>query len=120
LQTALLVLPLVAVLIGIAGIYCSAPRDEPGEMRSISWWLRARQIAATFAAHLYFSWHRHLATGWMMDAYPRYYLPLIAVVPLAGLSLATAIGDARKRNLLIGFLILAPLLFQLLGGPIVG
>ena len=121
LQNALLVLPLIAVLIGIVGIYCSARRvmSRSGNALDAVVVAGALAIAATLAAHLGFSWHRHLATGWMMDAYPRYYLPLIAVVPLAGLSLAAAIGDARKRNLLIGFLILAPILFRLLGGPIV-
>ena len=121
LQTALLVLPLIAVLIGIAGICCSARRliKRSGKALDVVVVAGALAIAATLAAHVYFSWQRHLATGWMMDAYPRYYLPLIVVIPLAGLSLAAAIGDARKRKLLIGFLILAPLLFRLFGGPIV-
>ena len=49
-------------------------------------------LAATFAIHVAYSYGRHLATGWLMDAYPRYYLPLIAIVPLAGLSLLAAVG----------------------------
>ena len=60
----------------------------------------------------------HLATGWLMDAYPRYYLPLIAIVPLAGLSLLAAIETPRWRNALLAFLIAGPVLFRLFGAPL--
>ncbi|MEJ2625366.1 MAG: hypothetical protein P8Z80_12720 [Pseudolabrys sp.] len=61
---------------------------------------------------------RHLAYGWMMDAYPRYYLPLAALVPLVRLSLAAAIRHPRLRAVLIGFLIAGPPVSGLLGGLI--
>ncbi len=48
----------------------------------------ATAIAATFTIHVGYSYGRYAATGWLMDAYPRYYLPLIAIVPLACLSLS--------------------------------
>ena len=60
----------------------------------------------------------HLATGWLEGAYPRYYLPLIAIVPLAGLSLLAAIESPRWRSALLGFLIAGPMVFELLGAPL--
>src|SRR5581483_1715799 len=73
---------------------------------------------ATLACNIVFSYGRHLATGWMMDAYPRYYLPLAAAVPLAALSLVSAIEHPRWRNAAIVFLIANPLIFRVLGGPL--
>jgi hypothetical protein len=75
-------------------------------------------IAATFAIHVVYSYGRYLATGWLMDAYPRYYLPLAAIVPLAGLSLVAAIKNPRWRGALLGFLIAGPILFRLFGAPL--
>ena len=75
-------------------------------------------IAATFAIHVVYSYGRHLATGWLMDAYPRYYLPLAAIVPLAALSLVTGIANPRWRSALVGFLIAGPILFRLFGAPL--
>ena len=74
---------------------------------------------ATLTVHVAFSYQRHLATGWMMDAYPRYYLPMMAIVPLAGITL-------RERRcprpgcapVLLSFLIAAPVLFGLFGAPL--
>jgi hypothetical protein len=51
------------------------------------------------------------ATGWLMDAYPRYYLPLIAIVPLACLSFLAAIESPRWRNGLLAFLVTGPVIF---------
>jgi hypothetical protein len=53
-----------------------------------------------------------------MDAYPRYYLPLAAVVPLACLSLLAAVESMRMRQLLVGFLVAGPIVFRLLGAPL--
>jgi hypothetical protein len=75
-------------------------------------------IAATFAIHVYYSYGRYAATGWLMDAYPRYYLPSAAIVPLACLSLAAAIEAPRWRNALLLFLIGGPVLFRLFGAPL--
>jgi len=75
-------------------------------------------IAATLTANLLFSYGRHLSTGWMMDAYPRYYLPLAAIIPLATLPVLTAIEQPRGRAALTGFLIAGPILFRLLGAPL--
>ncbi len=53
-----------------------------------------------------------------MDAYPRYYLPLAAIVPLAGLSLLAAIEAPRWRGALLAFFIAGPIVFRLLGAPL--
>jgi hypothetical protein len=62
-----------------------------------------------------FSYGRHLATGWLMDPYPRYYLPLTAIMPLARLPLYRALKEPRWRNLLLAFLIAGPVIFRILG-----
>jgi hypothetical protein len=71
-------------------------------------------ILGTLCVHIAFSYQRHLATGWMMDAYPRYYLPLIAFMPLGCLLLASAL-PARWRQSAIGFFAAQPLLFLIVG-----
>lgn len=78
----------------------------------------AASIAATFAIHVTYSYGRYVATGWLMDAYPRYYLPLIAIVPLACLSLLAGIATPRWRNGVLAFLISAPVLFRIFGAPL--
>jgi hypothetical protein len=78
----------------------------------------ALAIAVTFAVHVIYSYGRYAATGWLMDAYPRYYLPLIAIVPLACLSLLSAIETPRRRSALLAFLIAGPVLFRILGAPL--
>jgi lysylphosphatidylglycerol synthetase-like protein (DUF2156 family) len=78
----------------------------------------ALALAATFAIHVSYSYGRHLATGWLMDAYPRYYLPLAAMVPLATLSLLQAVELPRRRTALLALLIGGPVLFRLFGAPL--
>src|SRR5271155_2950088 len=77
----------------------------------------ALALAVTFALHVRYSYGHHLATGWLMEAYPRYYLPLAAIVPLAGLSLLAAIEMPRWRAGLLTFLIAGPIVFRLFGAP---
>ena len=72
---------------------------------------------AAHAIHVDFSYGRHLATGWLMDAYPRYCLPLTAIMPLAGRSLYRAIEEPRGRNVLLAFLIAGPAIFRIFGAP---
>ena len=75
-------------------------------------------FVATFAIHVTYSYGRHLATGWMMDAYPRYYLPVAALVPLACLSLLTDMQSPRRRSALLALLIAGPVLFRVFGAPL--
>lgn len=116
---AMLVIPVAAVLCGFAGVVASVLRIARRCEGAVDVVIVASAvaIAVTFAIHIGFSYQRHLAYGWMMDAYPRYYLPLAAFIPLAGLSLAAVI-EPRVRALLIGFLVAGPVVFRMLGAPI--
>jgi hypothetical protein len=120
LNYAMLVIPVATMIFATAGIALSARRlwrrtDSPLDVLVAC---GALAIAATFIIHVVYSYGRYAATGWLMDAYPRYYLPLIAIVPLGCLSLLGAIEATRWRNALLVFLIAGPVLFRLLGAPL--
>ncbi len=110
LNYAALVFPVAASLCALVGLVMSALRIARGNENPIDIVVAAAVLAfaATFVIHGIFSYERHVAYGWMMDAYPRYYLPLAALVPLAGLSLLAAIKQPRTRALLTRFLIASP------------
>lgn len=117
---AALALPIAAMLCSLAGFALSVRRllrreETPIDVIVIAGLLA---VAATLTCNILFSYGRHLATGWMMDAYPRYYLPLAAVVPLAFLSLLAAVEHPRRRAALLGLLIAGPLLFRVFGAPL--
>jgi hypothetical protein len=117
---AMLIFPVAAILCAVAGFVVSLHRlatrqEAPLDVLVIAGMLA---IAVALAAHIVFSYRHHLATGWMLEAYPRYYLPLAAVLPLAGLSLLGAVHDPRRRNALLGLLIAGPVLFRIFGAPL--
>jgi hypothetical protein len=117
---AMLLVPVTALGLALAGMALSLRRlrrgtDTPLDVVVIC---GAVAIAATLAVHVTYSYGRYAATGWLMDAYPRYYLPLIAIVPLACLSLLSAIETPRRRSALLAFLIAGPVLFRILGAPL--
>jgi hypothetical protein len=117
---AMLVIPAAALVCALAGTALSLRRLWRGKEAPLDVVVAcgALAIVATFAIHVTYSYGRYVATGWLLDAYPRYYLPLIAIVPLAGLSLARATENARWRNALLGFLIAGPIVFRLFGAPL--
>jgi hypothetical protein len=110
----------VAVAIAVAGFILSLRRIVQRKDQAIDIVIVAGVlvIVATLAIHIGFAYQRHLATGWRLEAYPRYYLPLIAIVPIAGASVAIAIEDNRMRSAFIAFLIASPLAFAVLGAPL--
>jgi hypothetical protein len=117
---AMLVFPVAAMLCALAGLAVSlrrlaARKETPLDVVVIAGMLA---IAVALAAHIVFSYRHHVATGWMLEAYPRYYLPLAAILPLAGLSLLGAVHEPRARNTLLGLLIAGPVLFRLFGAPL--
>ncbi len=120
LNYAMLAIPVAALICAFAGIALSLRRLWRGKEGALDIVLLSgtAAIAATFAIHVVYSYGRYAATGWLMDAYPRYYLPLAAIMPLAGLSLAAAIESPRWRGALLGFLIAGPIAFRLLGAPL--
>jgi hypothetical protein len=120
LNYSMLIIPMATALFAGAGVVLSLRRIKRGEEGPLDIIVAAGSIIglATFFIHIAFSYKQHLAYGWMLDAYPRYYLPLLAIVPLATLSLLTAIREPRTRSALAGFLIAGPIVFRLLGAPL--
>lgn len=117
---AMLAIPVAALACAAAGVVASLQRlrRQRETTRDVIVVAGAAALTATFAVHIVFSYGRHLATGWLLDAYPRYYLPLAAVVPLAALSLAGAVDAPRWRAALLAFLIAGPVVFRVFGAPL--
>lgn len=113
-----LIIPVVAVACALVGSLVSAARAIRGQEgpADIVLVVGTVVLAVTVVIHIVFSYRRHVEFGWMMDIYPRYYLPLAVLVPLGGLSLAAAIRRPCPSSLLVGFLVLSPILFVFLGG----
>jgi hypothetical protein len=120
LQYSMLTIPVAALGCALAGIALSLRRLWRRQDSALDVVVIAGTVAlvATFAIHIPYSYGRYLATGWLMDAYPRYYLPLAAIVPLAGLSLLAAVEAPRWRGALLGFLIAGPAIFRVFGAPL--
>jgi hypothetical protein len=120
LQYSMLAIPIAALGCAVAGIALSLRRLWRRQETALDVVVIAGTVAlvATFAIHVTYSYGRHLATGWLMDAYPRYYLPLAAIVPLAGLSLLADVKAPRMRAALLMFLIAGPALFRVFGAPL--
>ena len=119
-QYAMLAIPVATLACAFAGIAVSLRRLWRRQESTLDVIIIAgtTAIAATLAVHVIYSYGRHLSTGWLMDAYPRYYLPLAAVVPLACLSLLTAVAAPRRRAALLIVLIAGPALFRIFGAPL--
>lgn len=117
---AMLAVPVAALACALVGVGLSLRRLWRGGETPLDVVVMAGAAAlvATFAIHVGYSYSRHVATGWLLDAYPRYYLPLAAIVPLAGLSFAAAIKSPRQRAALLIFLIAGPIVFRILGAPL--
>jgi hypothetical protein len=120
LQYAMLAIPVAALGCALTGIALALRRLWRRQDTALDVVVIAGTVAllATFAIHVTYSYGRHLATGWLMDAYPRYYLPLAAIVPLAGLSLLGAVETPRRRAALLAFLIAGPAIFRVFGAPL--
>jgi hypothetical protein len=120
LQYSMLAIPVAALGCALAGIALSLRRLWHRQDSALDVVVIAGTIAlvATFAIHVAYSYGRHLATGWLMDAYPRYYLPLAAIVPLAGLSLLAAVEAPRWHAALLAFWIAGPAIFRVFGAPL--
>lgn len=121
LNDAMLAIPVATLLAAVAGIGCAARRllrgaDETAlDVLAVA---GGAAIAATLMLHIAYSYQRHLATGWLLDAYPRYYLPLAAAIPLAGLSLLSTVRERNLRAALLALFIAGPIAFRILGGPL--
>jgi len=120
LNYAALVIPVEALGCALAGLTLSLRRlwRRQESVLDVVVLAGALAIGATFAIHVTYSYGRYAATGWLMDAYPRYYLPLIAIVPLACLSLLASLQTPRWCNALLALLISGPVLFRIFGAPL--
>jgi hypothetical protein len=120
LNDAMLAIPVIAALCAFAGFVLAVRRIAYGKPDTLDIVVAAGMLAftATFAIHLAFSYQLHLKFGWQTTAYPRYYLPLAAIFPLAALILLDAIKQPAARATLLGFLIAGPVIFRLLGAPL--
>jgi len=118
LQAAMLLLPSLAIVLAAAGIANAAKRGlrdrraAPAEALVIA---GAIAIAVTVLIHVSFSYRRHVETGWLMDAYPRYYLPLAFIVPVAILYFVRCVAAPKAKASAAGFAIAGPIIFALLG-----
>jgi hypothetical protein len=117
---AMLIIPVAALICALAGLALSLRRlwHREETVLDVVVIAGALSLFVTLVLHVHHAYADHLATGWLEEAYPRYYLPLAAIVPLAGLSLLAAIESPRWRNALLGFLIAGPIAFHLLGTPL--
>jgi hypothetical protein len=120
LNYAALAIPIIAALCAFAGISVAVRRVAAGKAGALDIVVAsgALAFAGTFVIHGIFSYRLHTEFGWLTTAYPRYYLPLAAIVPLAGLTLLGAIEQPAVRTLLLGFLIAGPVVFRVLGAPL--
>ena len=120
LNVAVLAIPVLAALCAIAGLWLAGRRIAQGKEQPLDVVILAGALAfaATFLIHGIFSYRLHAEFGWMTSAYPRYYLPLAALFPLAALSLLDAVRTPRARAILIGFLIAGPMVFRVLAEPL--
>jgi hypothetical protein len=119
-QYSMLAIPVATLLCAAAGLAISACRIWRREESKLDVVVVAGALGlATSTPFLVgYNYSYYLASGWLAGAYPRYYLPLAAIVPLACLSLAAAIGAPRWRSALLAFLIAGPVVFRFLGAPL--
>jgi hypothetical protein len=87
--------PLTCLALAAAGVLLAARsvgrgRVDPAELLVLCGVIA---IGAVLAVHLGFTFARHLDTGWLKGVYPRYYFPLVAVVPAA-----CAVAVARRNS----------------------
>ena len=119
LQLSLLALPIAVLTAAAAGAFLSFREIVGGRGEVTDSVVAAGMLAivVTFTIHMGFSYQRHVETGWMMDAYPRYYLPMIAIIPLAALRFSRRIEPESVQALALSLLVVAPLVFGLFGAP---
>jgi hypothetical protein len=114
-----LAIPLTAALAALAGLVLAVRRIAWAKAQPLDIIVAAgcAAFAATFAIHGIFAYRLHIEFGWLTSAYPRYYLPLLAIIPLANLVLLDAVTAPKARTLLLVFLIAGPIIFRVAGSP---
>jgi hypothetical protein len=84
-QIALLALPAVCLGISLVGALGALRAAAGGSDDPTAQFVACGALAITVMAaiHLEFTFARHQETGWLRGVYPRYYFPLLAVLPAA-------------------------------------
>ncbi|HEY3793452.1 MAG TPA: hypothetical protein VGM09_16595 [Bradyrhizobium sp.] len=115
-----LVIPIAAAFCAYAGAMVAMRRVISGKAAPLDVVTAAGALAfaGTLMIHVVFSYRLHVEFGWLSSAYPRYYLPLAALFPLAGLALLGEIRRPSARAALLVFLIAGPVVFRLLLEPL--
>jgi hypothetical protein len=115
-----LVIPIATALCAFAGTLVAIRRIASANASPLDVVIAAGALAfaATFAIHIVFGYRLHVEFGWLSSAYPRDYLPLAALFPLAGLALLGDIRSSTARTMLLGLLIAGPVVFYLLLEPL--
>jgi hypothetical protein len=119
-QYATLAIPVAALLCAAAGLIVSVRRVWRREETKLDVVVIAGSLGLAMIVPFLigYSYSYYVATGWLAGAYPRYCLPLAAIVPLAGLSLAQAINPPRWRATVLGLMIVGPVLLRIFGAPL--
>ncbi|AWN34525.1 hypothetical protein [Methylobacterium radiodurans] len=120
--TVALVLPLALMGLSLAGggaalARLGAGRPHPLDPLAVAGWAA---IGLVLAAHVRFGYLNHLDTGWRLDAYPRYYLPLAGITVVACACLLAGLPEGWARRAILTVLAGGPIAFSLLGAPLGG
>jgi hypothetical protein len=120
LNYAALAIPVTAALCAFAGVLLAVQRVVYKKAGPLDVVISAAAVAfsITFVLHGIFAYRLHAEFGWLTSAYPRYYLPLAALFPLAGLSLLAAVKQQAARGVLLAFLIVGPPVFSICGASL--
>ena len=116
-----LAIPIASVLCAYAGVLGAIRRMLAGKEGSLDVVIVAGALAfaGTFAIHLVFGYRLHIEYGWLSSAYPRYYLPLAAIFPLAGLAFLDELKAPFARAVVFAVLGAGPLVLRLMLEPLV-
>jgi len=115
-QVALLALPAMVLGMGLTAIMAALRPSRSAAADPTARFVVGGAIAMAVmaAVHLEFTFARHQETGWLRGVYPRYYFPLLAVLPAACAWLIERCGRPSRRWTLAGLLIAATLAYDLL------
>jgi hypothetical protein len=115
-QIALLVLPATALAVSLVAVLAALPPARRGTYDPTARFVAcgAAAMAVMAAVHLEFTFARHQETGWLRGVYPRYYFPLLAVLPAACARLIERCGRPARRWALAALLIAATATYYLL------
>jgi hypothetical protein len=96
---AMLVIPVAALACALAGVALALHRLRQRRETTLDVVVLAGApaLAITFALHAGYSYQRHVATGWLMDAYPRYYLaPALRCSRFSSPARSSSASSARR------------------------